>query len=122
MKQSVYLFIALFVQFFVGSQWNSLKAQSSYETDDEFNSSAEYDDHDKAIFNNDPIFENYGFFEDRSSNDDVATLDGTFMSNDAPSTGNGPIDGGITWVVGGLVGYGLSRIRKSKRNENELQS
>lgn len=116
MKQIVYLFIAIIVQSFVGSQWNSLNAQGSYDTDGEFNSSSDYDDHDKAIFNNDPIFENYGFFEDRNSNEDLASLDGTFE-------GNAPIDGGITWVVGGLVGYGLSRIRRSKRtNNNELQS
>jgi hypothetical protein len=116
MKQIAYLFITLLTHSFLGSQWNSLKAQGSYESDSEFNSSSEYDDHDKAIFDNDPVFENYSFFEDRGSNDDVATLDGTFE-------GNGPIDGGITWVVGGLVGYGLSRIRRSKRtNNNELQS
>ena len=115
MKQIVFLFITLLTPFFFGSQWNSLSAQGSYDSDSEFNSSAEYDDHDKAIFDNDPIFENYSFFEDRGTNDDVATLDGTFQ-------GNGPIDGGITWVVGGLVGYGLSRIRKSKRNNNELLS
>jgi hypothetical protein len=100
----LYLFLTILL---IRSTFN-LSAQGTYDTDSEYDESADYDDHDKAIFDNDPIFENYSFFEDRSNNDDLQALDGTFQ-------GNGPIDGGISWVVGGLVGYGLSRIRKSKK-------
>jgi hypothetical protein len=100
--------LSLFLTILLISSTFNLSAQGTYDTDSEYDASADYDDHDKAIFDNDPIFEHYSFFEDRSDNDDLQALDGTFQ-------GNGPIDGGISWVVGGLVGYGLSRIRKSKK-------
>lgn len=119
MKKIACLLITLIIQLTLGSFVNPIHAQNNYETDGEYNSSADYDDHDKAIFSNDPIFENYSFLEDRNSVDNPPDLQAT---NNGTSTGNAPIDGGITWVVGGLVGYGLSRIRKSKRNNHEFKS
>ncbi len=94
----------------VFNQWNDLLSQNSQVSDSEYDENADYDNHDEAIFNNDPIFENYGFFQDRNSTEDPVN---------PPQVYNGPIDGGITWVIGGIVGYGLTRIRKSKKSKNE---
>jgi hypothetical protein len=98
---------------------NPLKAQGTFESDGVYNEESDYDDHDEAIFNNDPVFENYGFFEDGIEDRDN---DETFDTNEFGGNGSVPIDGGLIWVAGGLLGYGISKVRKSKKHEGQLES
>ncbi len=100
------LFKLIFLTFLLGI-FNISKSQGLFEEDG-------YDKMDKKendFFSNDPVFEN------RKS---VGRRGDINQGFDEGMTYGGsiPVDGGITLMVGGLIGYGVNRIRKRGKNEN----
>ena len=84
---------------------NFAKAQGIFDNDPE----EQIDEADRQAFSNDPIFESKKTVTRRGS--------GGFDNTNMTFGGNTPIDGGLGVMVGGLVGYGIRRIRKNKNNK-----
>ena len=61
---------------------------------------------ERDVFASDPIFQKKGGISKRGS--------GTFDSN-MNFGGNVPIDGGLSIFVGGLLGYGIKKMKKRRR-------
>lgn len=66
---------------------------------------------DREVFASDPIFEKKGGISKRSSG-------GATFDNNMTFGGNVPIDGGLSIFVGGLVGYGIKKMKKRRRTKD----
>jgi hypothetical protein len=63
---------------------------------------------EREVFASDPIFEKKGGITKRASGG--ATFDSNLTFG-----GNVPIDGGLSIFVGGLLGYGIKKMKKRRR-------
>ncbi len=66
---------------------------------------------EREVFANDPVFEKSTGISKRGSGG--ATFDG-----DMTYGGGVPIDGGLTIFVGGLLGYGIKKMKKRRQSSN----
>ncbi len=69
---------------------------------------------ERSIFNSDPVFENRKTVTRRGS----GGFDGNMSFGG--NTANVPIDGGIGVMITGLVGYGIKRIKKSRKRSQDV--
>lgn len=93
---------------FVLGYYGNSKAQIFEHEDDE---QTKIEGSDREVFASDPIFEKKGGISKRGSGG--ATFDGNMTFG-----GNVPIDGGLSIFVGGLLGYGIKKMKKRRQSSD----